>query len=590
MDNSSDYLAWYEQCFDSQIAVPFSVEGLTTAVHRVKKAMWENDFTAKLLPLYQGLHRILAKLLNEYSKQIQHHFVVVVPVADRPTHLQACLHSLLSLCRLYEYGGKENGFFSKVLVVVADDSAQVRNQEAHQALLSDFTAQGLRCQYFGIPQQLALIRKLPPTLTEQMSGIIGQVDPANFSHKGASITRNITYLKLRELQHEITNPLFYFIDSDQEFQLPIKSADGVGNYYAVNFFYELNGLFNQSHIQVVTGKVVGDPPVSPAVMAANFLDDVDGFLEEMADYEARQTCQFHQPSTISATDAAYHDMADLFGFNSQIQRFRYPCPLTSFHDNRAAFQAFAQGLNRFFDGEHQTRKTTYEYSSAHLSLTSARTIYTGNYIFRSQALAYFIPFAPLKLRMAGPVMGRLLRSWLGDGFVSVNLPMLHKRTLAESGCSECRPGIDHIDQLIDFTGEFERQFFGDVMLFAIESLIARGYPDQPLQRSDFEQVFHDQVQRLLQRYLEKRSVLELKLRETQQRFANVCAWWHKEDSLSVARDEYDRFFTNLAHNFSSTAKGYGLISAKDHQQQRVEAMIEAVEHYGEELKIWKQWC
>ena len=44
----------------------------------------------------------------------------------------------------------------------------------------------------------------------------------------------------------------------------------------------MDGIFNQGKAQVLTGKVVGDPPVSPAVMAGTLLDDVLGFLGELS--------------------------------------------------------------------------------------------------------------------------------------------------------------------------------------------------------------------------------------------------------------------------------------------------------------------
>ena len=80
--------------------------------------------------------------------------------------------------------------------------------------------------------------------------------------------------------------------------------------------------------------------------------------------------------------------------------------------------------------------------------------------------------------MAWPVLGRHIQSSCGEAFVSANLPLLHRRTVEETGSSDFRPGVDRSALLVDLSGEFERQFFGDVMLFTVIELIAQGYPDQ----------------------------------------------------------------------------------------------------------------
>ena len=159
------------------------------------------------------------------------------------------------------------------------------------------------------------------------------------------------------------------------------------------------------------------------------------------------------------------------------------------HDHAACLSGFARRLNRFFDGEHPTRLTPYVHGDVAASVTPARTVYTGNYVLSPRGLRYFIPFAGLRLRMAGPVLGRLVQAGSGAAFVSANLPLLHRRTLEEQGASEFRPGVDRSAPLVDLSGEFERQFYGDVMLFTVIELVARGYPEhQPSSEEILAQV------------------------------------------------------------------------------------------------------
>ena len=98
--------------------------------------------------------------------------------------------------------------------------------------------------------------------------------------------------------------------------------------------------------------------------------------------------------------------------------------------------------------------TPYRHVDVQASLTPARTVYTGNYVLSPGALKYFIPFAGLQLRMAGPVLGRLIQTSSGEAFVSANLPLLHRRTVEEKGGAEFRPGVNRSTPLVDLSGEF----------------------------------------------------------------------------------------------------------------------------------------
>ena len=138
----------------------------------------------------------------------------------------------------------------------------------------------------------------------------------------------------------------------------MDTADGDGNVCAVNFFAQLDAIFSATDADVLTGKVVGDPPVSPAVMAGNFLDDVAGFLHEMAASDPALPYRPNAANTQEA-DAAYHDMAGLFGFANPADAYRYRCALAGAPSDADCFGDFAQRLKGFFHGEHPTRITWY---------------------------------------------------------------------------------------------------------------------------------------------------------------------------------------------------------------------------------------
>ncbi len=504
-----------------------------------------------------------------------HDIVIVIPVADRPRHLTDCFNSLLELGRRYPYAGQ-------VSVLVAEDSRDEASIEQHRALAAAVTGQGLPVHYLGQDEQRALVEALPAAERMQLAGVIG--DGASYAHKGASITRNIAYLWLRRLQRDGRRRLFWFIDSDQEFRVNVDEGGDEQEVYAVDYCNGLDRIFRETPTQILTGKVVGDPPVSPAVMAGNFLDDITAFLFDMGRCTPDDACSFHD-AVRHADDAAYHDMAELFGFR-QAEAFRYRCTLTGMHDHVRCFADFAAKLGRFFDGEHPTRRSVYQAAELMSSVKQARTIYTGNYVFTPAGLDYFIPFAALKLRMAGPTLGRIIKAELGERFVSANLPMLHRRTVEAIGQSEFRPGIERTQQRVDLSGEFERQYFGDVMLFSVERLTAAGYPGVE-QTEEFIADIVDSVEAEMHvKYVAQHGLIAEKLARLQVLYSAPEQWWLVESSLNDARAMFGQFLDNMAKNFGDNSFAWQIVNDLKHRQVRKTAIVAAIGRYRSDCETW----
>ena len=557
-----------------------------TAIALLDEIMWAEDCPETALDLYQRLNREMASWVAHGTDDERFEFVIVIPVADRPQHLEECLNSLLELCRRYACGGRSDGYYHKLLILIADDSREAHNIERQRESLERVAQQGLRTVYFGQSEQLRQLEHLGQARKLALSQVIGDNTADAFFHKGASITRNITYLRLAELASENPHRLFWFIDSDQEFQ--VNTQTGERNIYAINYLHHLNKIFSRTETQVLTGKVVGDPPVSPAVMAGNFLRDLSHFLSEMASKDPHQACRFHTEKILGEDDAAYHDMANLFGFESASSAFQYRCGLAPPHGHAACLSDFAAKLQRFFDGEHPTRRTRYEHQEITSSIQPARTVYTGNYVFRASALEYFIPFAALKLRMAGPTLGRLLKSELGPGFVSANLPMLHKRTVAGLGQSEFRPDVSRENDLVDLSGEYERQFYGDVMLFSIERLTEQGYPAVPLSEQTVRRTLQEVEATMRRKYTDIQALISSRLAALITLFEDSGHWWHQDPQHQVAVQDIRHFIRNMQHNFGKHAAGYRMIQSDSHRQQRLGEICQAILRLPAERKLWHE--
>jgi len=322
------------------------------------------------------------------------------------------------------------------------------------------------------------------------------------------------------------------------------------------------------------------------VMAAKFMDDVMAFLHQLKKMPAEQSCQFHQPSAV-ADDGAYHDMADLFGLSSSNRTFDYHCDISGEHNHIQSLNVFAEKLNHFFDGEHPTRKTYYQYDDVMEGVQAARTVYTGNYVLTARALQYFIPFASLKLRMAGPSLGRILKAELAEKFVSANLPMLHQRTVGSIGQSEFRAGIERQNECIDLSNEFERQFFGDVMLFSLEFLCQQSYPKADNVFDDVMDVVTRVQKDLLEKYQLKHQQLIKKIQQLEQLINDSSAWWNIENESLTAQQNMQTFIKNMQHNFAENAPAYQLINNTEHIQKRLTDIVTAIVNYPCDRKKWQ---
>src|SRR5512135_1219783 len=133
----------------SPAAEPSTLDALIDLYERcyplLEKAMWSSgsDF-ATLLACYQALFREQEALIQRRGCDDRHHFILSIPVADRPPHLRACLESIYRVCTLFNYGGNVSGVWDKIKVIVAEDSRDENNIRRNIDLVEEYRQKGLQ--------------------------------------------------------------------------------------------------------------------------------------------------------------------------------------------------------------------------------------------------------------------------------------------------------------------------------------------------------------------------------------------------------------------------------------------------------------
>jgi hypothetical protein len=555
----------------------------------IERALWSGpaDFDA-LLDDYQALFREQDALLRARATDDRHRFIIAIPVADRPAHLRACLESLFQVCERFGYGGKDAGVHARVKVVVAEDSRAPASVRQHQALADEYRGKGLQVVHFGQDEQYALLQSIPAAQRARLGRLLTTQPKERFHRKGQAANRNLSYLKCLQLTEDRDRTLYYMIDCDQSLCVNRRTDHGEAVVYALNYFHYLDRAFRRSDTLMLTGKLVGDPPVSPAVMAANFLDDVIAFFVRLSGLAGESPCLFHGVPDRLPGDAAYHDMAKLFGYASEGAAFPYPCRLGGAHDHAACLRDFAARLNAFFFGEHLFRRTTFAYGEGFSTLTPARTVYPGNYVVNYAGLKYLIPFGHLRLRMSGPTAGRLIAAEIGGRFASFNMPNLHRRTTAAGPEDEFRPGVERADVGIDLSDEFERQFFGDLMLFSTEELVGRADVSRPFERDLVTAVIEGKETELLTLYQEKHEAIRERVRRLRALALEGGHWWTRSPASAPALRQVEAFLADVERNFGDDSPAWRQIQSADHRAARRAQIADALASYRDERAAWDQ--
>lgn len=149
-----------------------------------------------------------------------------------------------------------------------------------------------------------------------------------------------------------------------------------------------------------------------------------------------------------------------------------------------------------------------------------------------------------------------------------------------------RPGINSKHNTIDLSGEFERQFFGDVMLFTMEKLIAMDYLAKPVAKQMIIQTLEATEHDIRQRYAAKQVQIRDKLKLLKSLFFDSNNWWNTISGMESVTANFTTFIDNIEQNFGETARCYVLIDSEVNRSNRFKEMLEAIFEYPADRQNW----
>ncbi|MHB1187005.1 hypothetical protein [Thiobacillus sp.] len=165
--------------------------------------------------------------------------------------------------------------------------------------------------------------------------------------------------------------------------------------------------------------------------------------------------------------------------------------------------------------------------------------------------------------------------------------MLHTRTLDDTGEAEFRPGVVIEADAIDLADEFERQFFGDVILFTVERLTALDFPQQVLSSDAIAATLDAVRAEMTLRYRTRHANIVNKLAALTALLNSPVHWWHAPEHTG-ARAQFRVFLDNMQRNFGTDSPGHARIASEGHWQPWRQRQLAALTRFHADRDAWNR--
>jgi len=143
---------------------------------------------------------------------------------------------------------------------------------------------------------------------------------------------------------------------------------------------------------------------------------------------------------------------------------------------------------------------------------------------------------------------------------------------------------------VDVSNEFERQFFGDLMLFSTEALVKQADVTRPFAQDAIEAVVAQKEVELLALYQQKHDAIVEKNRQLSDLVFDAGHWWlhsgEHSPAIAHALRQVRAFIDNIDRNFGEHALAWRQIQSAEHRAQRKLQIVEALMNYRAERDAW----
>ena len=174
----------------------------------------------------------------------------------------------------------------------------------------------------------------------------------------------------------------------------------------------------------------------------------------------------------------------------------------------------------------------------------------------------------------------------------MNLPHLHRRTNKEAPEDTFRPGVERTEtgdrETIDLSDEFERQFFGDLMLFTTETLATSADVYRPFTQDRVVPIMERKERELLALYHQKHDAILAKSRQLNAIVFDAGHWWLDDPGLTSALGRVHAFIDNINDNFGGQSSAWQKIQSAEHRAERKKQILEALMNYRTERDAWER--
>jgi hypothetical protein len=141
---------------------------------------------------------------------------------------------------------------------------------------------------------------------------------------------------------------------------------------------------------------------------------------------------------------------------------------------------------------------------------------------------------------------------------------------------------------VDLSGEFDRQFHGDLLLFAMERLTDLGYPPAALTEAAVGDILDATREDMRRRYADKQRAILERLARLENLLADPERWWNRDAAHAEALARFHAFAESIRRNFGPDSPGQARLDDPGHWADWRRRQVAAILGLPAQRGTWAQ--